>query len=312
MYGIKSIALARKGTLLNGSPTNLLVLGSRKAGSLNVTNYNEVKDANDRFHQGKMNFKTESEFLQSTLRNLGAMVELGQYGAEAQLVAEGERTASNPERFNFTGDEYPGFDFEFMIKANERLAKVILEAAYENSIATNLFNNAATNSEVLSGGVSVYGATKNWGFNPAHLYKSKDIVVGYNGSTLFAKDEIKDFNITIKSVSSKKETDNRSMVNYVNYLVEVTAVNASLSKIAEIRSINRYAPLTIEQANPFGNNDQFVFAENAVSRKDEVVIGDEARTVKIIWEGKVPCKLANIAFTDQNVDGNTDKVEFKI
>jgi hypothetical protein len=312
MYGIKSIALARKGSLLGGSPTNLLVLGSRKAGSMQVTNFNEVKDANDRFHQGKVNFKTESEFLQSTIRNLGAMVELGQYGAEAQIVIEGERSASNPERFNFAGDVYPGYDFEFMITPTERLGKVILESAHDYSAANSIISNASTNAEILSGGVSVYGATKNWGFNSGNLYNAKDIVVAYGGSELFSADEIKNFNIVIKSVSTKKETDNRSMVNYVNFLVEVTAVNASLTKINTIKAINRYSPLTITQENPFGNSDQFVFGENAVSRKDEVIFGDEERTVKLIWEGKVPCKLSNITFSDQDADGNTDKVEFKL
>ena len=103
--GLKQIGFCNVGTLSNAPPTDPLVIGFRKGATLDITPHNDIKDYRNRSFRNMINFKTEAESLQPSMRLVSKMHSWLNQQADVQIVTNKQNGGTNSEDvFRFVGN----------------------------------------------------------------------------------------------------------------------------------------------------------------------------------------------------------------
>jgi hypothetical protein len=115
------------------------------------------------------------------------------------------------------------------------------------------------------------------------------------GQEIFSKTEIIDRKLTIKT-KGKKSIYNQSIVDYLSCTLELTARDAGITKFISEMDKSMSSAITWKEQNNDTFFDQFVFAANALTVKNEFKIDDSERQLKVILEGDIPVWDATFQF----------------
>lgn len=292
--GIRTFALATKGTLTT-TPTNVVVGGLRNAGKLEVTPLNQLATQLNQFVPNLTNFKFESTTFQASLTVLQNLHNLIMNKCDAQLITVPQTSgaASSGGIFNFVGDNYPGLGYEFEISKAQRSAKVMLEVGVEGYQRDELFTQSLTNTAL---DLSAYGDGL-YVKDPTLYVPPAFITAKYNTNDIFAKDELIDWKLVIKTKNTGKSAYNRDRNNYYTITFEITGTDARISKIQSAYSSGLANALEVTQRFDATHNDVFEFEAGVLhQRLDPVNIGDDDRNLKLVYEGDIP--VGDITFGD--------------
>ncbi len=291
--GIRTFALATKGTLTT-TPTNVVVGGLRKSGKLEILPLNELKTQLNQFIPNLTNFKFESTTFQAMLTTLSNLHNLVLNGCDAQLITVPQTSGSLSSGgvFNFVGDNYPGLGFEFVISKDERSAKIMLEVGVEDHQRDELLTQSLANTPLdlsaYGNGLSVKDCSKY--VSPAFISAK------YNSQDVFAKDELMDYKLTIKTKSTGKSAYNRDRNNYYSVIFEITGTDARISKLQSEYGLGRCLSLELKQRFDPDTNDVFEFEPGVLHKREETTIGDDDRFLKVIYEADIP--VGDVTFGD--------------
>jgi hypothetical protein len=284
---LKQIGFCNVGTLAT-TPGDPLLIGFRKGASLEITPHKDIKDHLNKSFRNMINFKAEAESLQPSMRLISKMHAWVNQLADIQIMTNPQSSSADSEDVvKFVGDYLAGIDWELNISHEMRSLKVTSEAAFEYTAAQTFidtFDSAAPVSLGTGegGDLSLYRA-------PSFLACEYP-----TGTALFAKGDITDRKLTIKT-KGKKTTNNQSIVDYLSILLELTARDAGVAKMITEMTKAMSGAILLKELNTGAFYDAFAFAANVLNVRDELRIGDDDRTLKVILEGDVP--IWDIDFT---------------
>ena len=287
--GLKQIGFCNVGTL-STTPGDPLVVGFRKGASLIITPQNDIKDYRNRSLRNLINFKTEAESLQPSMRLISKIHAWLNQHADVQVVTNPQSgSADSEDVFKFIGNYLAGIDFELVISHEMRSLKITIEGAYEYALAKTFIDGADSDSWV-SMGVTGEGADSTLFRAPYFLD------LEYPGGTeiFSSKHELIDRKLTIKT-KGKKTLYNQSIVDWLSCTLEITARDAGIAKMIAEMAKDMSGTVLWKEQNTGSFYDAFSFAANALNVRNEFNISDDDRSLKVILEGDIP--VADVTFT---------------
>lgn len=293
IHGIRTFFLCTKGTLLT-IPANVIVGGHRGDCNLNWKPVDPTVTVLDHDLVNDILFNMTAPSYQANLAVLQAAHNLILNGADMQLITvpqtAGVGNESSGGVFNFNGDNFPGFEYEFTLTPKERSIKIITEFSTPENEAQALIVGSLTN---VPKNLSTYG-NGSYALDNAKRIPPIFVSIFSNASALLSREELLDYKITIKTLDSGKSAYKRADVHYYSVLAEITTSNAVVSALNSIMNTPRYADLAITQRYDASNNDVFNFANYALQRKEEVEIADKKRALKLVFKGNT--SVQNVTF----------------
>ena len=240
--GFKQIGLCDAGTLLT-TPTTPLVIGLRQAASLDMEPFKSVKDYRERELPNKTNFKFGGESLQTTIKVLKQLIGFVNLNADAQIQTTPQSaTAGSEDVFQFVGDNKLGVGFEYMITADKRSCKIMLEGAMEDDRAKTLIDAADTNSLANLG---IAGEGVDFTKYRAPYFLAFEFP---KSTALITPNDIIERKLTIKT-KGKKDIYNKDIVDYLAVELELTGKNATITDIMNLYNKTLGASILIKEKN---------------------------------------------------------------
>lgn len=293
--GIRTIYLCDYNSLLT-TPVNPLVMGYRGNCEMSIEDHQEIKTVLNQTLSNMMNFKVETPSFQATLSMLKTLLGFVSSNCDAQLITVPQTvgSASSGGIFNFTGNNYPGLEFEMTITPKERICKITLEFATHRDEGLTIITQALTNvpKDLSSLGTGKYGVSNVKRIPPVFVSALM------NGTAICPRDEIKDYKLVIKSKDSGKMAYNRANVSYVSALFEITGADATVNNIYNKYLIAKESSLVLTQKYDSSNDDVFTFNAGVLGRKEKSIIGDDKGELTLTFEADIPLPDISITGTD--------------
>ncbi len=305
--GIKSIILMKKGSF--AAPTNLFVAGLRAPATMEMDYYNQTNDYRNRVLTRKRSFKLETKSYQTLMTDLKNFMEVfaRDGGVDAQVAAEGLYTDVSDTKsyggiFNFSGSNFFGLDFEFMIDNTERGISFTLENALQDLTAKNIIKSADTNTLL---DISSYAGTNNPGgylFGNVHPPFLTDVSIqetaGGAFTTWLNAENIIERKLSIKSKSVKNERTNRSRIYGLTVDLEITTDQSGVTDLGNFLDKTDYIGVQLTESLSDGSTDKYIFEINTLTNTKIISLGDEERLFKFKVSGDV--SLYDYAFDTIN------------
>ena len=292
---VRQLWFAEKGSLSHTPPTNMVVAGLSKDTKF-VQKDMPVKDDNDRDLEYRTNYKIESKSFQHSIRELQIFSQIycAQGGADCQVTFEKESATTYGGVYNFDGDRFVGFDFEFLLSKSERSSRMIAEVSLENADALLLQQSSLLNTprDLTAEGFGGRGIDYS-----SYQYPRTPIIQLPKGTALLNGSEIKDRKLLIKSISDKLDYD-RASFNWVNINFELTTEKAKAQDILDYYTSSRNASLNYQEKMQDGSYMEFDFAQYLFSRIHEFNVGKDQRDMKLTFNVNMP--LYDITFDVDN------------
>jgi len=290
--GINQIALCEKGTALT-SPDAIIAVGLRTPASLEIKPMNEIKDYRQRSLRNMLSAQIQAESLQPILAMLKNIndTSFADGGMDVELLAVPQATGVDGGCFQFFGDNFMGVDFEWIMNSKKRSMMFDCNVALEYEEMVALIDAADSNAAAdLS--LTAYG-------NDFTKQKHPWIYLNESG---FTKDEVIDYNFSLKSVG-EKSIHNRTIYDYLMIHFDITLRAATIGNLVTLLGRDQNPALTVREDNNLAGTtfDKFVCSAGTVALTDEIMIGDDKRFVKLVYEGQVP--IGNLAFSNSAPNG---------
>jgi len=296
--GINQIAIVDKGSLLT-TPAGKVVLGLRTPSQLEFTPFNPITDYRERDLRNFINAKITAKTLQPNIDMLNNLVStiLPDRGGDVELLAVPQSSGVDGGCFQFNGDNnYMGVEFDWIMSSKERSMAFDLQVALEYEEMAALIDAADANTPATLG-VTNYNILFA---DQKHPY----IVVG---DAVFTKDEIIDYNFSLKPVGSERSIYNRLVADYIMVYFDLTVRAATISNLVSVLARDLSPALVVREDNNVGGTlfDRFSMAAGVLSlNMDPAYIGDDKRYLRLVYKGKVP--LGNLAFSYTTANGGNN------
>jgi hypothetical protein len=277
--GIKQIGFCDAGTLLT-SPTGSEVIGLRNEAKLIIEPFKTVKDYRERELPNMQNFKLEAESLQFRMKQLKAMIGFVNLNADVQIQTQ-PQSFPGYDVFQFAGVNKLGLGFEYMITAEKRSCKVMLEGAMEEDKAVTFID--AADSTVLED-LGFTGEGADFTSYKAPYFLAFEFP---KATAIISSDDIIERKLTIKT-KGKKDIYNRDIVDYLTVELEITGRNAAISDVITMFNKTLGASVVIKEKNGASTFDGFDFATGVLTKTQTLSIDDTERTMKVKFIGDVP------------------------
>lgn len=295
--GIQRMAIWDKAN----AKSSIIPLFQRGKGKLTISEKTDLKDYRGRVMPSMVSAKIEAEEYGVALPLLNTLLtHAGNNGVSAEVV--GVKTASTPAfdgAYKFLGSNFMGLDFDYQCTGKERKCGLTLEAAYDPSIMDAIILDAATNTYETLSGVAISQYTNSLlrapGFSGLYYYYT-----GGSTTALFAKEELKDFKLSIKTVGDKSAYD-RTVIRALEISLECTLYKANKTDLLALNVLGDNPSIALVLQNTPTTLEQHTFGEGILSMQREYAIGDDERTSKIMWTGE--CEIANV--THSTAGGNS-------
>lgn len=307
VVGLNRVILTTLTKLLTDQ-SNLVSVGLRKPGVLNIGPFKNQSDQRSRSLRNKINFKADAESYQLGLRDLELLIGFCQNGFDSQVVAEKQTsTVDSGGRFDFVGDNTKGLEFEHKMSGDDRLTKITIEGAEEYENALTLID-ASDGFGALAPDISSFAQVgSNQKGNAKAFYKHPwyFAIESPDSTELFDKKELITRMFSLKTVGSRNEY-NELQVDYIKLMLEVQGFNATIANLVTILSKAQFPSLTVKEYNTATLYDKYVIPAEVVNFEPEFEIGDEKRNAKLKFEADIPLNDFSFAYGTPNGGSATD------
>lgn len=196
-----------------------------------------------------------------------------------------------------------GIDFDYQAGSTERMASVTYEAKFEKSVANAILLAATTNVtpidfSLIEGGGAVVGTFTAGHYRTPYLSFIKYAANGGSDVVLVAPEDIISYKLSLKT-EGRKTLHNRTVVDYVNATLEVEIASADKTKIKDLHLLTTtdFVPaVKFQMKDSDSTYETHEFADSVLATKFEATVGDDARSIKMVFSGNVP--LGNISYTE--------------
>lgn len=289
--GIKAVILDKKNYIDSVTATNRIFLGIRKEGSLIIKTKDDIKDYRERPLQNYMNANAQFTTLQSSIAQLQILTQIFAPDGTIDALIIGEKNSSSTYDgvYKFTSAYNScgiGLDFEFLRSNLENSCSYTLETDLEIDDAKTLITQANTlgsqSLPIISGGDG--DSFANYGTPYLISFQHP------TSTEVFAKNEIIERKLSLKTVGSKNAY-NQTIIDYILINLELTALNSTASKLDAILQTSPDAGIQIQNKNKVAGSvvtETFTLGQGVLNRTDEFTLGDAKRSVKMVFQGKVP------------------------
>lgn len=277
--GLKRIVACDAGKLAT-TKDNATAVGLRRGGTMTIGNFKEVQDYLERPLRNMKNFNIESESLQPTIKMLKNMLSFLNLGADLEVVTRPQTSGGNGDVYQFTGDNKPGLDLEYMINADSRSLKAIWEIAMEFDRAKTLIDTADSASPTVFDGITGEGADFT-------AYRAPYFLAFESPKTtaVFSRADIKERSYSIKT-KNRKSIYNASIVDFLMFEFKVVAHDASVAKQIEIMSKDISPTIYVKEQNASESFfDCFDFAAGVLALSEVHTNNDDDRNIEMIFSG---------------------------
>lgn len=277
--GLKQIVATDAGALSTG--TNATAIGLRNAAIMEISNFKQVTDYLERNLRNMKNFKIEGESLQPTIKMLKNMISFLNLGCDLQAVTRPQSAGGSGDVYQFTGDNKPGLDLEYMISSDKRSLKAIWEIAMEYARAQTLIDGADSATAETFSGITGEGADFTAYHAPYYLaFESPKTT-----AALTSKGDIKERSYSIKT-KNKKSIYNASIVDFLMFEFKIVAYESSVAKQIEIMSKDMSPSIYVKEQNASESLfDCFDFAAGVLSLSEVHTNNDDERTIEMTFSG---------------------------
>jgi hypothetical protein len=281
--GIKQIILCDLGTLA-ASPANVVAMGLRNNGTMDITPFKTIKDYRNRELPNMDNVKIEAESFQPSLRMLKKLIDFTNHNCDAQITSVKQNSsASSDDVYRFTGDNSPGIDFELVYTPEKRSIKVTLERAFPKETMDSLLNVFETQQAI-----SIPGLPNEEGVDFAkYRFPCTLTIESPLASQICSEHHFESRKLSIKT-KGKKSVFNSSFIDYVTVGIELVTRDSSIAKLLSQRSKGISPSFYWKESNGGIYYDAFEFSAGVLAQKSELKNSDEERTLKIIYEADIP------------------------
>lgn len=282
--GLKQIVLMDSGTL-GTTPVNPIAMGVRAGATLDITPHKTVKDYRERNLRNMLNFKLEAESFQPTMKMLKALINWTNMNMDAQVVTVPQTAAGAVDVFKFVSDKALGLGFEYLITADKRSLKVMLERAMEYDRAKTFIDAADSDTAVAVTGLAAPN-TEGQDFTQYRLpYFLK--FESAKGTAPFGINDIIERSFSIKTVG-KKSAYNTDIVDYLMVSISFKVMDATIAKLITQMTKDMSTSILLQEQNSGSFYDSFDFNAGVLTQTDEFKVGDDERAITMKFEGKVP------------------------
>lgn len=196
-----------------------------------------------------------------------------------------------------------GIDFDYQAGSTERMASVTYEAKFEKSVANAILLAATTNVtpidfSLIEGGGATVGTFTAGHYRTPYLSFIKYAANGGSETVLVAPEDIISYKLSLKT-EGRKTLHNRTVVDYLNATLEVEIASADKTKIKDLHLLTTtdFAPaIKFQMKDSDSTYENHEFADSVLTSKFEATVGDDARSIKMVFSGNVP--LGNISYTE--------------
>lgn len=278
--GLKQIVLCDFGTLAT-TPADPIAMGIRKDATLTINHFKQVEDYRKRKLRNMLNFKLEAETLQPTVFLLKKLLNWINGNVDGYIKTQKQGSGAQ-DVFKFHSGKNLGVDFDLMYNQEGRKCKLTLERALPYDTGVTFIDSADSETPITFSGITDDGTDLAIyrGFNPDKFEKPGGTSLG--GTSLITVRQL-----NIKS-ESKKSIDNISLVDNLMITLEMTGKEAAISDFITRLNKGQLDSVVFQEKNSGSYYDKFDFNSNVLSQTDEFVINDEDRTLKVVFEGRVP------------------------
>lgn len=282
--GLKQIVLMDAGTLAT-TPVSPLAMGLRGEASMAITPHKPITDYRGRQLRNMINFKVEAKSYQPTMQLLKALINWTNMNADAQIVTVPQSAGGSVDCYKFVSDKKLGIGFEYLISADERSLKVILERAMEYERAKTFIDAADSETPVAITGLA---SPNSEGVDQAKYRAPYFLAFETPKATApFTIDDIIERSLSIKT-ASKKSAYNTDIVDYLEIELILKVSDASVAKLITQMSKDMSTTIYMKEQNTGSFYDAFDFNANVLTQTDEFSIGDDERAITMKFSGKVP------------------------
>lgn len=287
--GIRRLALWDNADAKN----DVISLSNRATGTFAVDEKEDVTDYRGRVKPHMINFKLEAKDYSMGRPALYYLLRHLNEGRVSVEVLSRVVSLTGPVYdgiFKFIGATNAlGIDIDYVLDAKERSAALTLEKSFDWLDGKAIIDASQGNTpETLSS------------FPPDHydatMYRAPKfefVKYGSGETVLFEKDEIISRKLSIKSNSQKNIYD-ASTCNYLDVLFEVELSKAGKGDIKSFFEIGDCPKLIIRETDPAGY-EEHVFNAGVLSIKRNAVIGDDTRSMKLMFKGSIPPNMVTYA-----------------
>lgn len=204
--------------------------------------------------------------------------------------------------FDSTGQKL-GVDFDYVASNSERMASVTYEAKFEKSVANAILNAATTNVTpidftAIDGGTANIATFTSLQYRTPYLSFIKYNANGGSDTVLVAPEDVISYKLSLKT-EGRKTLHNRTVVDYINANLEVEIASADKTTIKNLHLLTTtdFAPaIKFQMKDSDSTYENHEFADGVLTTKFEGVVGDDARSIKMVFSGNIP--LGNVAYTE--------------
>ena len=292
--GLKQILLCDKSHLRN-APQYCVAMGMGDEATFERTEV-PIKGNNDEDFEGKYNHKHSFKTFQFSSYILSYLLWYARVGG-ADLQSVGQKIGDNVWTgvYDYTGNNPMGIDFELIQSSKDRYILITAEASFEGAVDRAIIQSANSLTPL---NLNTLGLGHR-GIDPTK-YVAPSISTLYNpqGTAACNGFQIIDRKYSIKTVSVKKEF-NRSQVNWINFLFELTIDKVAAYELIDYLARDRNASLRIDEAGPAGSSFAYIFDSGLFWRKTESTLKKTEGNIKLTFN-------RNISIGDIVVDVNNN------
>lgn len=271
--------------------SDIISLSNRASGIFTIDEKKDVTDYRGRVKPHMINFKIEAkDFSMGRPALYYLLTHLSRGRVSCEVVTRLTATGVYDGVFKFIGlTNALGLDIDYVLDAKERSAALTIEKSFDWLDGKTLIDAAQGNTvETLSGfPVDHYDGT---------MYRAprfEFVKYGTGETVLFEKDEIISRKLSIKSNSQKNIYD-ASTCNYLDVSLELELSKSGKADIKSFFEITDCPKLIIRETDPAGY-EEHIFNAGVLSLSRNTSIGDDSRTMKLSFNGKVPNSLITYA-----------------
>lgn len=195
-----------------------------------------------------------------------------------------------------------GVDFDYVSSNSERSASVTYEAKFEKSVANAILLAATTNVtpidfSLIEGGGAI-GTFTAGHYRTPYLSFIKYNPNGTSDTVLVDPADVISYKLSLKT-EGRKTIHNRTVVDYVNATLEVEIASADKTTIKNLHLLTTtdFAPaVKFQMKDSDSTFENHEFGDSVLTSKFEATVGDDARSIKMVFSGNVP--LGNVTYTE--------------
>lgn len=285
IIGIRQLVLMKKGSF--ASPQYPVAMGLGDEAYIEMPE-EAIKGYLNEDLPDTMNFKIVFKSYQYNYYTIGRLIQVFcvDGGVDAQAVLEKTSATTYGGVYNFSGNNFLGFEFEWRMGMKNRYFIATAEVSLPLAEAKLLIQSSLVNTPF-----NLTAAPFNMNHRGMDFDNFKTPYYGKiespTGTVLVNGEEISDRDVVLKSVVSKLQF-NRSKVNWINIMVSLTTKRTSAQEFLNYLNMTRNAELRIEEKFSPTAKETLLFGAGVLYRKHEKRISKDEGYIKLSYEKNLP------------------------